>query len=81
MIFLEKKSFETFTLVKTVDNFLKEIFKISDDCSNLIKDGKERVVMKKDPFSYISNPLNAFLLIKRLSFDVINKINKVVEIE
>lgn len=41
---------------------------------------EERKLMKEDPSSYVANPLNAFLLIKRLSFDVVSKINRVIEI-
>jgi prolyl 4-hydroxylase len=36
--------------------------------------------MAEDTFTYISNPLNAFLLIKRLSLDVIHKIQQINEI-
>ena len=48
--------------------------------SDVMKAEKERKLMKKDPQNYVSNPLNAYLLIKRLSFDVIQKINDVEKI-
>jgi prolyl 4-hydroxylase len=36
--------------------------------------------MKQDPLNYISNPLNAFLLINRLSHDVTEKIQRLADI-
>lgn len=62
--------------VSQTDFILQRILCFSD----VIKADKDRILMKKDPQIYVSNPLNAFLLIKRLSFDVIQKINDVVEI-
>jgi prolyl 4-hydroxylase len=44
------------------------------------KSKRERELMKQDPLTYISNPLNAFLLINRLSRDVTDKIQRLVDI-
>lgn len=39
---------------------------------------KEQEVMKKNSLDYVTNPLNAFLLVKRLSFDITQIMNHIV---
>lgn len=63
-------------LEKTVNNLKRWDFqclrnvKFIEFCRKVIKINKEQKAMINDSAGYVSNPLNAFLMIKRLSVDV-----------
>lgn len=72
----EKLKTEYHRLVKDLEAV---IFKIRQNIGNI---ETEQAAMKRNSFAYVTNPLNAFLLIKRLSVDVTevkNKIDKAVK--
>lgn len=72
----EKLKFEYHRLVEDLEAVIMAIKK------NIANIEKEQEVMSKDSFAYVTNPLSAFLLIKRLSVDVVgvkNKMEKAVK--
>lgn len=72
----EKLKSEYHKLVKDLEAVVFQIRK------NMGSIETEQSVMKRNSFAYVTNPLNAFLLIKRLSVDVTevkNKIDKAVK--
>lgn len=67
----EKLVEQTTQLIEKLEEFTAKIK------SDLKRNEKERKLMKSDSFEYISNPLNALLIIKRLSYDVSQKIQQI----
>lgn len=65
-----KLKVEYHKLVAGLESVITEIKK------NVANIEKEQAVMNKDSFAYVTNPLNAFLLIKRLSVDAVEVTKK-----